>query len=86
MREYGRDANNIEPEVGDFVAYNWSGRVATGYITSTGQNPHRIRKIYHITQVAPNDGHKSVVRGGADCVLVLEKGDGVVTGFFNPEV
>lgn len=86
MRKYGTDANGTTPEVGDFVAYNCSGSIATGWITSTGKYKNRYRKIFHILQHAPTDGHKSVVRGGANCLLVLEKGDGVVKGFFTPEI
>ena len=81
---YGTDANGIKPEIGDFVAYNCSGQIATGYITSTGKYANRLRKIYHIYQISPKDGKKSVIRGGARCLLVLEKNDGVVKGFYEP--
>ena len=87
MRPYGTDANGRTPQVGDFVAYNYSGQIATGWITKIG---HRIskysslggNKIYHIHQVAPHEGKKSVVRGGAKCLIVLESGEGLVKEIF----
>ena len=65
------NAGNV-PGLGDYVAYNWSGNIATGFIEKLGKT-HRNRPIYHIYQVLPNEGTKSVVRGGPTCVLVLEK-------------
>ncbi len=85
MKPYGTDANGVTPEIGDFVAYNCSGNIATGYITSTGKYPNRFKKIFHIEQIAPHEGKKSRVRGGASCLLVLEKNDGIVKGFYEPE-
>ena len=61
------------PEVGDFVAYNYSGEIATGWIKSTGRA--RYGRSYTIHQVHPKEGHISRVRGGSKCVLVLEKGE-----------
>lgn len=61
------------PEVGDFVAYNYSGQIATGWIKSTGRG--KWNTTYTIHQVCPTEGHISRVRGGPKCVLVLEKGE-----------
>lgn len=70
------DNNGSIPEVGDFVAYNYSGQLATGWITRVS----RIRRGawsgpgYEIKMLRPDDGATSRVRGGPKCVLVLEKG------------
>jgi hypothetical protein len=82
-RPFGTDANGIIPEVGDFVAYNYSGCIATGTITKIGQR-RTGRMIYYIEQFAPTEGRKSVVNGGAAVMLVLKKSDGVVKEFYTP--
>lgn len=67
------------PEVGDFVAYNYSGDIATGWIKRIGKSQGRYsggRPIYEIHQNLPQEGHISKVRGGPKCVLVLEKKNG----------
>jgi hypothetical protein len=56
------------PEVGDFVAYNYSGQIATGWIRYVGRS-----KIFTIIQLHPEEGRISRVRGGARCLLVLDK-------------
>lgn len=71
------DNNGKLPEVGDFVAYNYSGQVATGWITHVGiAGRAKVRNgNFTIRQLAPKDGHISRVRGGPKCVLVLEKAE-----------
>lgn len=65
------------PEEGDFVAYNYSGQIATGFITyAQRSNSGRLTGgSYIIEQVHPKEGHRSRVKGGPKCVLVLEKKD-----------
>lgn len=76
---YKTDTDNMGKEVeeGDFVAYNWSGQIATGFVTRVRQGSKYgyTRTIYHIECVMPksNAGKESVVRGGAQCILVLDK-------------
>lgn len=68
------------PEVGDYVAYNKSGQIAAGYITSVGKS--RNHPIYTIERIIPpkrdetwsKDNLISQVRGGPKCLLVLQKG------------
>lgn len=69
------DNSGQVPEVGDYVAYNWGGQLATGWIVGTGRS--RIRPTYRIHQCLPTseEGHISHVRGGSRCVLVLAKKD-----------
>jgi hypothetical protein len=69
------NAGNI-PEEGDFVAYNYSGQIATGWIrfVSRSKSGASLGK-YIITQLHPNEGHESRVKGGPQCVLVLEKAE-----------
>jgi hypothetical protein len=65
------------PEVGDYVAYNYSGQIATGWIKKIGSASSRqyaSSGIIEIHQTFPKEGHISKVRGGPKCVLVLEKG------------
>lgn len=69
---FGADARGVFPEVGDYVAYNYSGDIATGLIQKIGRTKTG-RKIYTIFQIAPDKGHMSVVRGGARCILVLRR-------------
>lgn len=60
------------PKVGDYVAYNMSGQIATGYILSVGKS--RLAPIYRIERVLPERPHMhptSTVRGGPQCLLVL---------------
>ena len=58
------------PKVGDYVAYNYSGQLATGFIKSVGRG--RWNPTYTIHQVLPKEGHVSHIRGGAKCLLVLD--------------
>lgn len=65
------------PEVGDYVAYNWSGQIATGFIAGMGRS--KLSPIYKIERVIPEQRQHerekpiSTVRGGARCLLVLDK-------------
>lgn len=62
------------PEVGDFVAYNYSGQIATGWITYKGMTKSgRPTGTFTIEQLLPEPGHRSHVRGGPKCLLVLER-------------
>lgn len=72
------DNSGRVPQAGDFVAYNYSGQIATGWITKVGRTQSRYYSgpIYHIDQFQPDDDHKSKVRGGPKCVLVLERAPG----------
>lgn len=72
---YNAAADNTgqTPEVGDFVAYNYSGQIATGWVVRTGKG--RWGTIFYIHQCKPEDGHMSTVRGGPKCLLVLAKKD-----------
>ena len=65
-----RDNSGQTPEVGDYVAYNYSGQIATGWITKISPRHH-----FRIWQNDPKPGHQSLVRGGPRCVLVLAKAD-----------
>ncbi len=65
------------PLEGDFVAYNYSGSIATGYVRHVGRSRSgRPTGNFTIHQVLPTEGHVSRIRGGAKCLLVLER-DGV---------
>jgi len=57
-----------EPVEGDYVAYNYSGQIATGFITRV------TRSAFYIECVLPvnRTGKQSIVRGGPKCMLVLE--------------
>lgn len=71
---YRADNAGQIPEEGDFVAYNYSGQIATGYIRHVGRTPSgNPTGRFTIVQVCPEDGHISRVKGGPKCVLVLEK-------------
>lgn len=75
----GNQTDNVgnTPQEGDFVAYNYSGQIATGYVRHVGRTPGgRQTGRFTIVQVCPEDGHISRVKGGPKCLLVLEKGDG----------
>lgn len=58
------------PKEGDYVAYNYSGQVAAGFIRRVGRG--RWHDTFAIEQVVPEEGHESLVRGGPKCLLVLE--------------
>ena len=79
MSWYYEDNNGVIPEVGDYIAYNWSGQIAAGYITHyKGKNkPITIERV--IPDPEPGESNKSTVRGGCKCVLVLQKRDGSVS-------
>lgn len=68
---YNSQADNAGriPQVGDYVAYNMSGQIATGYIT----HMDKWRRNITIKQVLPDDEHTSRIRGGVKCVLVLQE-------------
>lgn len=64
------------PREGDYVAYNYSGQIATGYIKHVGRNARGCHTgNYTIHQILPEEGHISRIRGGAKCLLVLEPAD-----------
>lgn len=65
------------PEEGDYVAYNCSGQIATGYVRHVGRSKSGLitGNSYVIHQVLPREGHISRVRGGARCLLVLQKNE-----------
>lgn len=66
------DNAGATPEVGDYVAYNWSGQIATGFIVSVGRS--RYAPLYRIEQVLPGrQTNHSRVKGSRN-VLVLQKG------------
>lgn len=69
---WNTDNRGIVPEVGDFVAYNYSGQLATGYVIRKSKD----RRTFVIHQESPHSHvrHQSRVRGGAKCILVLRKG------------
>lgn len=74
-RAYNPRADNAgrEPAEGDFVAYNYSGQIATGWITHVGRSASgRPTGNFTIRQLVPQDGHVSRIRGGPKCLLVLE--------------
>ena len=59
------------PKEGDYVAYNYSGSIATGYITHVGRSPRgSLTGNFTIAQILPKEGHISRVRGGPKCLLV----------------
>lgn len=73
---YDTDNAGHVPKEGDFVAYNYSGQIATGYIKHVSRTRSgRSQGKYIIHQVHPNEGHISRIRGGVKCVLVLEPAD-----------
>lgn len=65
------NAGNV-PATGDYVAFNRSGQIATGYIERIGRG--QWGPIYYIRVVLPtrDDGKQSIVKGGALCLLVLD--------------
>ena len=73
---YNADNSGRVPETGDYVAYNYSGQIATGYIRKIGRGRYGPR--FYIEQVVPTAGHESIVNGGPRCVLVLALADGTV--------
>lgn len=70
MISYSADNAGCIPEIGDFVAYNYSGQIAAGFIKHKSKDGRR----FTIHQVIPQEGHISRVRGGPKCLLVLQKG------------
>ena len=71
---YDTDNAGQIPEEGDFVAYNYSGQIATGYIRYVSRSRSgRPLGRYIIDQVHPKEGHVSRIKGGSKCVLVLQK-------------
>jgi hypothetical protein len=66
-----------EPQLGDYVAYNYSGQIAAGFIRRIGKG--KWHPIFEIEMVLPEEGHKSLVKGGPKCVLVLDRDDDVQT-------
>ena len=64
------DNAGSEPKLGDYVAYNYSGQIATGFIRHVGKG--KWNPTFTIHQVLPEEGHISRVRGGAKCMLVLD--------------
>lgn len=74
--DYHTDNWGNLPEEGDFVAYNYSGSIATGYIRYVSRSKSgRSLGRYIINQTHPNSDHVSRVKGGVKCVLVLKKTD-----------
>jgi hypothetical protein len=65
------DNGNTIPEVDDYVAYNWSGQIATGYIVRKSKDGRH----FSIEQALPEKqkGHISRIRGGPRCLLVLDR-------------
>ena len=75
--DYNADNAGNYPEEGDFVAYNYSGQIATGWIRHVSRSKSgRSLGKYIINQLHPHEDHVSRVRGGPKCVLVLQKADG----------
>lgn len=75
FRHHLDNAGNL-PSEGDYVAYNWSGQIATGYIRHVGRSRNgSLTGRFTIHMVLPKEGHISRIRGGSKCLLVLEKGD-----------
>lgn len=67
------NAGNI-PREGDYVAYNYSGQIATGYIRHVGRAPSgRLTGNFTIVMVIPKEDHVSRIRGGSKCLLVLDR-------------
>lgn len=76
MNWYHQDNAGQLPEEGDYVAYNYSGQIATGYIRHVGRSKSgRPTGLFTIHQVLPREGHISRIRGGPKCLLVLQKGN-----------
>ena len=73
---FNRDADNAGqiPEEGDYVAYNYSGQIATGFVRHVSRSKSgRPLGRFVIHQVLPKEGHISRIRGGAKCLLVLDR-------------
>jgi hypothetical protein len=71
------DADNAGhiPAEGDYVAYNYSGQIATGYVRHIGRSKSGSPTgRFTIHQVLPTEGHISRIKGGPKCLLVLDKG------------
>lgn len=77
MSGWHQDNAGREPQEGDYVAYNYSGQIAAGYVRHVGRSRSgRPTGNYTIHQVLPKEGHVSRIRGGAKCLLVLADRDG----------
>ena len=75
---YQTDNSGQVPQLGDYVAYNYSGQIATGYIRHVGTSKRGFRTgLFTIHQVLPEEGHISRIRGGVKCLLVLQTADKV---------
>ncbi len=70
MSWYEEDNAGTIPEVGDVVAYNYSGQVAIGVIRSLGTRKRW--PIFHIDRILPDKG-ESRIRGGVKCLVVIER-------------
>lgn len=57
-----------EPLAGDYVAFNYSGQIAAGFIRLVSKD----RRRFTIARILPTEG-QSVVRGGPKCLLVLDR-------------
>ena len=68
MSWFKTDNAGRTPEPGDYVAYNYSGQIATGFIKTKSRDGVR----FTIEQVLPHEGHISRIRGGAKTLLVLD--------------
>ena len=64
---YRSDNAGIVPQVGDFVAYNYSGSIAAGHIESITRSTIKIRML------VPEEGRISRIKGGVKCVMVLDR-------------
>ena len=69
MSWYDEDNGGRIPQIGDYVAFNYSGQVGAGYIRSLGTRKRH--PIFHIERILPDEG-KSIIRGGPKCLLVIE--------------
>lgn len=71
---YSTDNAGRVPQEGDYVAYNYSGQIATGYIRHVGRTKSgRNTGNFTIEQILPKEGHTSRIRGGPKCLLVLDR-------------
>ena len=66
------DNAGVTPEIGDYVAYNWSGQIATGYVVGVGRG--RWGRNYRIEQVIPGRQQNPSLVKDSRSVLVLQKG------------
>ena len=76
---YDEDNAGHVPKEGDFVAYNYSGQIAGGFIRHIGRTASgRFTGRFTIEQVFPAEGHVSRIKGGVKCLLVLATDDEAV--------